>query len=139
MYTIIYIKQHTGILTLNCDIHIYYYIQIESLIFARKSVPEKEKKDKTIFIDRSYVMTKKDDVGRVPLVVRAIVFLRDGIACSFVVTMNEHYRNLETTLIGRSLRPNFVLDASKKLVLRVSRRGLCNENIIAQKYFIILE
>jgi len=84
--------------------------------------------------------TKKDDVDHVPLVVRAIVFLRDGIACSFVVTMNEYYRNLETTLIGRSLRPNFVLDASKNWCFGfLGEIGLYNENIIAQKYFIILE
>jgi len=103
-----------GILTdrfLNCDIHIYY-IQIESLIFARKSVSENEKRtSKKIFVSRSLAQR-----GRVRCRTHFELFprvpLHDGIA-HFLVAManaNEHYRDLAAL---KRLRSSFVLDALK--------------------------
>ena len=131
IYIYIYIKSHTEI-HINIKLRYIYYIQIESLIFARKSVSEKEKNDdkKCSLI----IITKKDALSFRLLFTLLYFFVT---ACFFVATMNEHYRNL-ATLTGRSLRPSFALNTSKKLVLQVFERDRIVTkifNIIAHTFY----
>lgn len=88
---------------------------MESLIFARKLVTEKKKKDTKIFVDIVRMLWRRGTQcrSRFYCSCSALIFLRDDIACSFIATINvnEHYRDL-AALTGKSLL-SFVLDTLK--------------------------
>lgn len=118
----LYIKRYTGILTaLNCDIHIYY-IQIESLIFARKSISEKEKRTRKYSLIHSHVVRRRKARCRsrsaLFIVPRSCISSWHGIACSFVATIKRALQRLSYFNREKSLRLSFVLDALRKLTFR---------------------
>jgi len=140
MYTIIYIKRHTGIL--NIELRYTYILYTDRISYFCKKISSRKGKKGQDDIHWSFICYDEEGRCRSRSARCSRYCISSWRHCvfPFVVTMNEHHRNLETALTERSLRPNFVLDASKNWCFGfLGEIGLYNENIIAQKYFIILE
>lgn len=118
----LYIKRHTGILT-DIELRYTYILYTDRISYFCKKISYRKGKKGHEDIRGSFARYGEEgrDVGHVPHCSRrALVFPRDGVACSFAATINvnEHYRDL-AALTGKSLRLSFVLDALKNSRFRL--------------------